>query len=240
MTLIMLFIGLISIVRIMLNKFCIIVNVYKLNRIKRFIDSLFNKNMGYPYDIYLIHNKHETKYINTSKRSKEEIENISNYLVDIAEKYENIRIIERENIGEAHGAYRIGYLLNRNLYKYYFFIQEYTVVIRGNFLKEYNDIFTSNNNIGLICPHIGKGHRYPYAIKTSFFCIRNELDLSDWVEPRTRTEVELQEMEFFYTNIKNKGFDCMQLGNGVDHLKYLHDNNSDTIHKPIKNESFII
>ena len=94
-------------------------------------------------------------------------------------------------------------------------------------------------NIGLICPHIGAGHIYPYAIKSSFFCIKNEINLLGWKEPKTRAEVELQEMEFFYPYIKNLGYDCMQYGSGKEYMAYFDDDGNINAFNPIASTTFI-
>jgi hypothetical protein len=144
-------------------------------------------------------------------------------------KYSNILYYERNNIGEDIGAYRSGYIeaLKRN-YDYYFFIGEMSISVRPNWLFEYDQLFKSNDSIGLICPHIAHGVKYAFAIKSSYFCIRKELELNDWPAPMSRKDTEWQEMEYFYPAVKKRNFYAMQHGCGYDHLTYLDDNNNES------------
>jgi len=208
-------------------EFAIITHVFRYVSIERYLKSFNSFTSGENYDLYLIHNKFEPKHIvNRYIRSEDEIHNIENIL-NLYKNKTNATILERENIGEDLGAFRYGYNLLKNKYKYYFFIGEKTIFKKNNWLSEFKNIL-ENKEVGAVCPQIGKGIKYPFCLKTTYFCIKDYvLSTLNWPEPLNRKDAELQEMELFYPHIKSLNLYCANVGTGDNLMNYVYNDGTE-------------
>jgi hypothetical protein len=216
----------------MQKKFVVVVAVFHHRRIKRFVETFFNFDPGCDYDLYFVHNKFPHKNARENK-IEQELKDISNLLFETKNKYDNISIIERTNLGEDMGAYHHAKTLLLDKYEYFFFINELTVIKSNGWLKEFLDIFELMPNVAASGPQICSGmdgyHNEKWCIKSTYWAIRNSvLKNIVWKQPLWRgnhDEISAgwQEMKLIYPQVKNMGMNIYQVGTGFNLMNYVSD-----------------
>jgi hypothetical protein len=226
--------------KVYMNKpFVVVVAVFHHRRIKRFVETFFNFDPGCEHDIYFVHNKFFNPKARENK-SQEELTNISNLLTETKNKYNNVYVIERNNIGEDFGAYHHAKNCLLDQYKYFFFMNELTVINNNGWLEVFKNIFNTMPNVAAAGPQICSDGRYnePWFIKSTYWAIRNSVlkwliwetptwrGPDNWIgnEENIEESTYWQEVKLVGPQIRAKGMSAYQDGSGYNWMNYVYAN----------------
>lgn len=187
------------------NNFALVVCCFLKERLEKFLKNFKEINPGLEFDLYFIHNCIEpTEIKNRYIRSDDEIISVKNLINNF--DYPNKKIIERINIGEDMGAYHSSFNLLKDKYKYFFFMNEATILYKDNWMKKFYDTYESNELIFAATPQLCHGIKYKYCLPTTYWSIRSDFGKKMiWNMPLNRFDAELQEMELVYPQVKEHG-----------------------------------
>lgn len=145
------------------SDFALIVFVFRLERMTKFLDNFQKFNPGTGFDLYIVHNCFNVEsIINRYERPLSEVNKINTILTSLNLPYRT-NILIRPNIGEDLGAYRHMWNLLKGKYKNYFFLNEAGLPQQDSWLLPFEEALNMPR-VGAVTPTICKGTRYPWCM----------------------------------------------------------------------------
>jgi hypothetical protein len=194
------------------NSFALVICCFVEKRLNKFLKNFKEINPGIEFDLYFVHNCVEpTEIKNRYVRTDDEIHNVKSLIKNF--KFKNKHIFERINIGEDLGAYHDVFNTLKDEYRYFFFMNEATILYENNWMKKFYDTYERNELIFATTPQICDGIKYRFCLPSTYWSVRSDFGKKMiWNKPLNRSDAELQEMELVYPQVKEHGGFVAQVG----------------------------